>query len=328
MSKYRDNLPQLSNDLYLTDGGLETTMIFHNGFELPNFAAFVLLDDEKGMEALREYYRSYIEVAKENGTGFILESPTWRASQGWGSMMEYSPEDLVDVNRRAMHLLKELRGQYEDDSSKMPISLCIGSRGDGYDPKVRMTVEEAERYHATQINTVKDTEADMISAFTMAYSDEAIGMVLAAQKAGMPIVIAFTVETDGRLPSGETLKDAIERVDAETGNGPVYYMVNCAHPTHFRHVLHVDEPWMGRIKGIRANASTLSHAELDEAEELDDGDPQDLTEQYAKLREVLPNLTIFGGCCGTDTRHIRQFCTLECRNIMNGKTTEMDSRNA
>ncbi|HEX6025925.1 MAG TPA: homocysteine S-methyltransferase family protein [Solirubrobacter sp.] len=301
--KYRDRLPQLDADLFLTDGGIETVLIFHEGLELPSFAAFDLLKDEKGTEALRKYYEPYASLAREHGVGFVAEAPTWRASPRWASELGYCKEQLVDFNRRAIALMEDVRAAHETDSTPVVLSGCIGPHDDGYNPSELLSVQAAEDYHSTQIETFAGTAADMVTAITMTYAEEAIGITRAAQKFDMPVAISFTVETDGRLPSGEALGDAIEQVDDETGAGPAYYMINCAHPTHFEHVL-ADEPWMERIRGLRANASTRSHAELDEAEELDEGDPQDLGQRYAALANRLPRLTVLGGCCGTDHRHV------------------------
>jgi len=303
-AKYRKDLPQLSGDFFLTDGGLETTLVFHEGFELPAFAAFDLLKNARGQAALDDYFRKYAAVAKKYGVGFVLESPTWRSNPDWGQKIGYTKKDLVVMNRQAIDLLSNIRDDFEDEKTLIVISGCIGPRGDGYNPTSMMSATEAEAYHAWQMVVMAETETDMVSALTMTYAEEAIGVVRAAQAVGLPVVISFTVETDGRLPSGQTVKDAIEQVDAETNDGPAYYMINCAHPTHFEHTITIDEPWVQRIRGLRANASCLSHAELDEAEELDDGNPIELGSQYRALQDKLRNLNIFGGCCGTDHRHI------------------------
>jgi S-methylmethionine-dependent homocysteine/selenocysteine methylase len=238
MSKYRTALPQLNGDLFLTDGGVETTLIFHQGFELPYFAAFDLLKNDEGREGLREYFQPYVKIAKDHGVGFVLESATWRASPDWAERLGYTPEALQDANRKAIELLKEIREEPETDETKLIISGCVGPRGDGYSPDRQMTEEEAERYHAVQIGTFADTVADMITAITMTHAEEAIGVARAAISAGMPVVISFTVETDGKLPTGQSLKDAIEQVDTATKNGPAYYMINCAHTTHFERMPH------------------------------------------------------------------------------------------
>jgi S-methylmethionine-dependent homocysteine/selenocysteine methylase len=294
-------LPQLSGDrLFLTDGGLETTLIFHLGLELPDFAAFDLLRDDTGAEALRRYYESYIAVAREHGTGIVLDTATWRASRDWGERLGYSPEELAEANRRAVALIEELRASNPD----VPAVLdgVVGPRGDGYVVGETMTPEEAEAYHSDQIGTFAGTAADMVSAITMTYADEAVGIARAAHAAELPAAISFTVETDGRLPSGQPLGAAIEQVDAATESAPAYFMINCAHPTHFEGVL--EGPWLERVRGIRANASRMSHEELDAAEELDEGNPDELAEQYRALRDRLPNATVLGGCCGTDDRHV------------------------
>ncbi len=305
---YRDHLPQLEGDLFLTDGGIETVLIFHQGFELPAFAAFDLLKDEAGTEALRAYYAPYVELARERGVGFVLESPTWRASPGWAAQIGYGEEELEAMNRKAIALMAELRASY-GNGAPIVISGCVGPQGDGYNPTVLLTASAAQDYHATQIETFRDTEADMVTAITMTYADEAIGVARAAGEAGLPAAISFTLETDGRLPSGQTFGEAIEYVDAETGAAPAYYMINCAHPTHFEGVLDPNAPWTSRLRGLRANASTRSHAELDEATELDAGDPADLGARYAALREQLPHLNVLGGCCGTDHLHVTEICS-------------------
>lgn len=312
MTKYRDHLPQLHAP-FITDGGLETVLIFHQGIALPDFAAFVLLKDLMGRETLRRYYEKYVAIAQKYETGLILESPTWRASSDWGQRLGYTAKGLADLNERAIALLQEIRAESETSQSPMVVSGCVGPRGDGYSPTNLMDADTAERYHTEQIAAFASARADMACAITMTYAEEAIGIARAAQTAGLPIAISFTVETDGHLPSGQSLQSAIEQVDRETQSAPVYYMINCAHPTHFQNVLAAEEAssngWISRIYGLLANASRLSHAELDEAETLDDGSPTELGRQYAKLREHLPNLTVLGGCCGTDHRHIEAICS-------------------
>ena len=307
MSTYRGALPQLSGDIFLTDGGIETTLIFHEGIDLPYFAAFDLLKDDEGTEALRRYYRSYASIARDHGVGFILESATWRASSDWGEKLGYGKDDLAAVNGRAIALLAELRQEFETARSKMVISGCVGPRGDGYSPEELMSETEAEAYHHAQIEAFAGAGADMVTAITMTHAEEAIGVTRAAHANGLPVVISFTVETDGSLPSGQPLKHAIQQVDAATGAGPAYYMINCAHPEHFDGSLS-GEAWVTRIRGLRANASRKSHAELDEAEELDIGNPAELGAQKRALRDRLSHLNVFGGCCGTDHRHIGEIC--------------------
>ncbi len=305
MSKYRQGLPQLGGELFLTDGGIETTLVFHDELDLPYFAAFHLLKDEAGRDALRRYFVKHAAIARRHGVGFILESATWRASADWGQKLGYNPAQLADANRRAIRLLCVMRDELETDTTPMVISGCVGPRGDGYDPGKLMDADQALDYHLEQISVFAETVADMVTAITMTNVPEAIGVARAAVEAGMPSVISLTVETDGALPTGQPLREAIEEIDAATHRAPAYYMINCAHPTHFHSVLD-GRPWMRRLRGIRANASQCSHAELDEAEELDDGNPQELGRQYANLRQRFPQINVLGGCCGTDHRHIEQ----------------------
>jgi homocysteine S-methyltransferase len=283
---------------------METTLLFRDGLELPDFASFVLLDDSDGLEALRAYYASYVAIAARHGAGIVLDTPTWRANGDWGARLGYDAEALDDVNRRGVALLEEVRAGAGD--VEMLISGCIGPRGDGYAVESAMSPHQAQAYHSAQVATFADTSADLVSALTLNDADEAVGIARAATEAGIPSVISFTVETDGRLPNRQELRGAVADVDEATGGAPAYYMVNCAHPTHFEHVL--AHGGLDRVRGLRANASAKSHAELDESEELDQGDPDDLAARYRGLRPLMPNLTIVGGCCGTDERHIEAIC--------------------
>jgi S-methylmethionine-dependent homocysteine/selenocysteine methylase len=312
-AKYRESLPQRDGALFLTDGGIETTLIFQDGFDLPYFAAFHLLRDAKGREALVRYYERYIAIAKADRMGFVLESPTWRASADWGSKLGYAEADVVAVNRDSLKLMHELRTRHETAASPMVVSGCIGPRGDGYDPGQAMTPQAAEDYHRLQIGAFADAHADMVSAITMTNASEAIGITRAAMKAGMPVAISFTVETDGRLPTGQSLVDAICEVDIVTNKGPAYYMINCAHPTHFQAVL-ANEPWTRRIGGLRANASKRSHQELNDSPDLDAGNPVELGAEYRELVRRHPQINVLGGCCGTDHRHI-ECIALACREV-------------
>ena len=310
MAKYRDHLPQLDGGLFLTDGGLETTLIYQNGLDLPHFAAFDLLRDVAGRQTIQDYYRRYVEVAAEAGRGFVLESATWRASPDWGEKLGYSAEALTAANRESIEVIAELRQEYEAGGAggigALVLSGAIGPRGDGYVAGEVMSEAEAEAYHGLQVAAFAEAGADMISAVTMTNTPEAIGVTRAARAAGMLISVSFTVETDGRLPTGEALGEAIQAVDAATDQGPAYYMINCAHTTHFDATVDTDEAWMGRVRGLRANASRLSHAELDASVELDDGDPAEFARDYHALVRRHPQLTVLGGCCGTDHRHVAE----------------------
>jgi len=306
MTQYRHALPQLAGGLFLTDGGIETTLIFHDGIPLRDFAAFELLEDSRGLEALRRYFRGYAATAARFGTGLILESATWRANRDWATRLGHDRARLAGANRAAIRLLEEIRGEASSTGGPVVISGCVGPRGDGYQPADAMSDADAEAYHAEQIDTFAGTAADMVAAITMNYAAEAVGIARAARRAGMPVAISFTVETDGNLPTGQTLRAAIEQVDGATSHYPSYYMINCAHPTHFEHVLAETAPWMQRLRGLRANASRKSHAELNEAPDLDAGDPVELGNQYVALKRRLPGLNVMGGCCGTDHRHVEQ----------------------
>ncbi len=288
--------------MQLTDSGLETWLVFHRGLQLPDFAAFPLLDEPDQRVILAEYYRSHLRIAAEHGVGIVLETPTWRASPDWGARLGYDAVRLDRVNRDAVEFLRDLGGEFADVD--LTVSGNIGPRGDGYNPQELMSPAEAEVYHRAQIDSFVGAGADRVTMLTATHSGEAIGVVRAAAAAGIPSVIAFTVEIDGRLPSGQPLHEAIAEVDGATGAAALHFGINCAHPDHFTSALGEDPSAIARIGLLRANASRASHAELDEAEELDDGDPLELASQYSELIAHHPHLAVLGGCCGTDARHV------------------------
>lgn len=296
-------LPQLDRP-FLTDAGLETDLIFNRGIDLPYFASVTLLGSEDGKQALKDYFRGFLDLAARMGCGLVLESATWRAGPDWAEPLGLTVAGLDQLNREAIALLHELRDEYRDAAPDVVVSGCIGPRGDGYDPGRVMSVEEAEAYHRHQAAVLYDAGVTMLSAITMTNIPEAIGIARAAKAFGAPAAISFTVETDGRLPTGDTLADAIVAVDEATDGSPAYYMINCAHPAHFGLALDPEAAWIARIKGLRANASRCSHAELDAMTELDIGDPAELAALHRDLRQRFPGINVLGGCCGTDLRHV------------------------
>jgi homocysteine S-methyltransferase len=298
----RTPFPPLSAPV-VTDAGLETWLVFEKGIDLPAFAAYPLAATESGRALLTEYYEHYLEIARAASAAVVLEAPTWRANPDWAATLGHDRATLARLIDASVDVVHRLRPRWTSDQPFL-VGGAIGPRGDGYRIDVAMDPDAAAEYHAFQVGCFADTPVDVVTAMTIGYADEAIGITRAAAAADLPVVISFTLETDGRLPSGMPLGEAIEATDGATASHPTHYMINCAHPTHFAHVLDDDGPWLDRIVGLRANASTLSHAELDEAEELDEGDPVALAGAYLALRPALRRLTVVGGCCGTDYRHI------------------------
>ena len=287
----------------VTDAGLETWLIFERGVDLPAFAAYPLTASPDGRALLTEYYRYYLAIAEHAGAAIVLDAPTWRASPDWAGTLGHDRSALARLVEESVEVVHALRSQWAGDQPFV-VGAALGPRGDGYRVDVAMDADAAADYHSVQVGCLADTPVDVVTAMTIGYADEAIGITRAADAAGLPVVVSFTVETDGRLPSGMSLADAIETTDAATDGYPIHYMINCAHPTHFAHVLDASAPAAGRLGGLRANASMRSHAELDEMAELDAGDPDDLAARYVALRPKLPALHVIGGCCGTDHRHV------------------------
>lgn len=296
-------LPARNGRLHLSWVGMETDLIFNRGVDLPGFASFPLLESAQGRKLLLDYFADQVEVARNFGYGLLLESPTWMANRDRGGPLGYPPARLLEFNSEAIEMMAEFRDLHPD--TPILLSAQVGPRNDAYLTDEQMTKTEAQVYHSEQIGVLSETEADLISAFTLGYVAEAIGITRASQAANIDVVISFTVETDGNLPSGETLQAAIETVDRETACGPAYYLINCAHPDHFQHIL-TEGAWIGRLGGVIANASRCSHAELDNSETLDDGDPQELGAEIGDLYRKFPHFSVLGGCCGTDMRHMRE----------------------
>jgi len=289
---------------FLTDGGLETWLFFQQGFDAPEFAAVTLVDDPAARQALNTYFDHFLGIAERAGTGFVLDTNTWRGCTIWAEKLGVSAQELLAMSARSVEFAKQVRSRWSSRVAPILVNGVIGPADDAYRPGKLLTAESAEALHRPQIETFANSGTDMISAITITNIGEAVGISRGATKVGLPVVISFTVETDGRLPTGDLLGDAIEAVDSATDGAPAYYMINCAHPDHFRDAIATGEAWISRIGGLRANASRLSHEELDESEELDQGDPAEFGHLHIDLAKLLPNLRVVGGCCGTDFRHV------------------------
>lgn len=289
---------------YLADGGLETFMIFDKGHDLPCFSSAVLLDTEAGRRDLAAYFETYIDIARASGRGFVMDAPTWRSGVAWAEPLGLPIADVLEKNQSAVAFVSKIRDRHESETLPIVINGLVGPAGDAYAPGTLLSEEAAFETHAPQVHALGHAGVNMITAMTLTHAGEASGIARAAKEIDLPVAIAFTLETDGKLPSGQSLDEAIAQVDAASSSAPIYYMINCAHPDHFRDILDKEASWVSRIGGIRCNASRMSHAELDEAEELDDGNPAELGDLSVEIMRHLPNIRVVGGCCGTDHRHV------------------------
>ncbi len=294
---------------YLSDGGLETWLLFTKKIALREFAAFELHRSPQAEAVLWEYFRPYIDLAIEVEAGFVFTACTWRAQPQWGAKLGYSQSEILDLNERAVRSLEqfvEREWSPHRPRSWAMVQACVGSRDDAYRAQADRIIEEFRTYHFPQLKALKDSGVERIAAMTQSSVEEAVGITQACQELAVPLILSFTVETNGRIPAGESLEEAIEIVDDATGSYPTSYMINCAHPDHFGPHLPEKSAVLQRIEGVRANASKKSHQELDSSEILDSGDPVELAEKYSDLMAQLPQLRVFGGCCGTDISHIRK----------------------
>jgi len=299
-----NHLPEL-----ITDGGIETHIIFNMGVELPHFSAFPLNDSATGRDLIRRYYRDYLPVARAAGRGFLFATDSWRASPDWADRIGYDRALLKQNNVTSVALCAELAEEFTAAGVESAIAAVLGPRRDAWQYDAGMTVAEAFDYHSSQVEAFAGTAATSLHAYTLHNAREGIGIARSAQQAGLPVVLSFTVETNGALPGGKPLEVAVAEVDEATGGYPAYYMINCAHPRHFVRELRSGAPWVRRIGGLRANASSKSHSELDASPDIDIGDIAGLADDHAELLPLLSNLRLIGGCCGTDHRHIAAICT-------------------
>ena len=293
-------LPHETDQRYLVFAATGTDLIFNRGMELPGFASFPLNEDPKAQPVVVDQMRDLVQVAKDNGLGCIIDTLTWMANRDRAAPHGYDADRLAALNRTAVRLMRDLRD--EVDAEDVLLALCLGPSRDAYARLEPMSVADARDYHRVQIGTISDMGVDLIHAYTFNQAKEAAGVVLAAKECDIPIVVSLVVETDGRLDNGQPLEDAMAEIDSLTDAGAAYFMVNCAHPDHFSHVLNGNP----RLKGVVVNASRLSHAELDDAEEVDEGDPDELGAAVARLVRAFPAISVVGGCCGSDMRHMRR----------------------
>ncbi len=303
--KYRNNLPQLSGHDMTTQGGTWTWLQYVDGFELQHFCGFDLLNNPKAVVALRDYHRKVIEAVLPYEFGILVEGLHYRASWDWGKLVGYSKEGLKEINIQGVEFYHELASEYESDTSPIPIGGVVGPRGDAYDIENTPDVAEAEDYHSEQIETLKLAGVDLITAATFSSIEEAIGITRAAEAIEMPIVISFFTNNDGRLEGGDTMREAVEKVDAATNSAPAYYMINCCHPTEFAPALE-EKDWTNRLGGFMPNAVAMEKLSLCSLGHLEDGDPDELGIQMGEIATRFPSIHVWGGCCGTDSRHLGQ----------------------
>ncbi|WP_256795318.1 homocysteine S-methyltransferase family protein [Terrabacter sp. Ter38] len=309
------HLPQLAGRPMVTDGGLETDLIFNHGVELEEFAAYPLLWDAAGRALLTDYYDGYASIAARAGAGLLLESPTWRANRDWGARLGHSTTDLDRANADAVDLLRSLRRRYAAELGLQDVVVVgvVGPRGDGYRSAGAPNPAEAAEYHHAQVAAFAEAGVDVVTAYTLTTAGEAIGITQSCREQGLPVAISFTVEVDGRLPDRTTLAETISEVDDR--EAPDYYLVNCAHPEHVLAGLDADDgsAWRSRLLGLRYNASTRSHAELDDADDLDAGDLETISAGHDRVVGRLTGVTVVGGCCGTDASHVARLWDVDPR---------------
>ena len=298
--------PAGSGEVFLTEGGTETEIMYRHGFELPEFAMFTLLENPSAVTAMRGMFRDHLDVSAEFGLSFLLTGIDYRASPDWGAKLGYSPQALADANIAAIELLRDVAKGYDGQIPRLLVGGILGPRGDAYNLNQNITAESAEDYHSVQLTTLKVAGVDFASAQTFNNVPEAVGACRAASKIGVSLSVALTLDSTHRLKSGISLSQAITEIDAQTGDdAPDFYLINCSHPVEYEPALDNRE-WVKRLRGVRPNASKLEKIALCNLGHIEDGDPIELGQQLADLSSRHPHMDIFGGCCGTGAEHLRE----------------------
>ncbi len=298
--------PMGSGEMFLTEGGSETEIMYRHGFELPEFSMLPLLESPLALSALRDEYSQQLDVAAEFGLSFLLTGLDYRASPDWGSKLGYSPSGLADANIASIELLRDIAKGYEEQIPRLLIGGILGPRGDAYSLNQEITAESAEDYHAVQLETLKRADVDFACALTFNNVAESVGALRAANQTGVPLFVSLTLDRSGRLKSGPTLAEAIVEIDAQAGEAaPELYMINCSHPLEYEPALE-NRDWIKRLRGVRPNASKMEKLALCELGHIEEGDPVELASRLRDLSERYPHMDIFGGCCGTGHKHLRE----------------------
>lgn len=289
--------------LYLTEAGTETEVLYKEGYELPHFAMWTLLDNPEAMERIGDMYRRYLDVAAENETGIVLCGFDYRASPDWAALLDVDRDGLREVIHRGIGFLRDVSDPYRDRVPHILLGGSIGPRGDAYSRGEPVTADSAEEYHSFQIACLKEAGADIACAHTFNNIPEAVGVARAARAEGLPLAMYFSLDSSSRLNTGPSLRDAVIETDSQTGNAPLFYGLNCSHPVEFEPALEPGD-WIDRLRSIRPNASKMEKIALCKLGHLEDGDPDELGAQMGDLARRYPHMDIMGGCCGTDERHL------------------------
>lgn len=289
---------------YLAEGGQETEIMYRHGHELPEFAMYPLLDKPAAMADLKTMYERVLATAAEHGFTALISGLDYRGSPDWGGKLGYSNAALTDALEQSIAFLRDVARPYQEQGNEVLIGGVIGPRGDAYSLNRTITAEESEDYHAFQLEVLKRAKVDIVTAMTFNNVPEAVGVARAASRVGLPLTIAFTLDSNHRLKSGPSLRQAIESVDAETGEDrPDFYGINCSHPLEFEPALEPGD-WIKRVRSLRPNASAMDKIALCKIGHLEDGDPVDLGRRMGALSRRYPHIDVWGGCCGTWDRHL------------------------
>lgn len=290
---------------YLSEGGTETEFMYKHGFELPHFAIFPLLDNPDAVSKLREMFRSYLDVAAKHEVCALMGGLDYRASPDWGELLGYSPAGLADANMQSIEFLREIAGEYSSQIPETLIQGLIGPRGDAYERNETITENEAEDYHAVQLETLKEADVDLALAITFNNIPESVGVARAAAKIGIPLGISLSLDSSSKLNSGQSLSEAITMIDKATDQSPEFYSINCSHPLEFEPAIEPGD-WVNRIRGVRPNASKMDKMALCQLGHLEEGDPVELGVLCGDLARRYPHMDIWGGCCGTWDKHLNE----------------------
>ncbi len=305
MTHHDETPPRRPGLSWLTEGGIETEIMYKWGHDMPHFAMFPLLERAAAAADIRGMYRRYLDVAARHGFAALIGGFDYRASPDWGALLGYSDEGLAEANLRSIDFLRGLAREYRDGLPDARIAGYVGPRGDAYSLNRTITEDEAAEYHAVQLATLKRAGVDLAWAVTFNNPAEARGVVRAAREIGVPLALSFSLTSSSRLASGQTLAEAVQSVDAASDGYPAFYALNCSHPLEFEPAL-TPGAWQDRLRCIRPNAARIDKIALCKLGHLEEGDPHELGRQMADVARRFPQMDIWGGCCGTCESHLEE----------------------
>ena len=269
-----------------------------------------MIYDTIGKKILDKIYNQYISVAYKFNLPILILTPTWRANK---ERLELAGFKDKNVNADCVKFLFDIRNKYGEFASKILIGAPMACKGDAYNPEEALLSDEAYNFHKFQVKKLSEAGVDFLLGSTLPASSEALGMAKAMAESNIVYILSFVIHPNGKLLDGTSLNETISVIDNSVSPKPIYYMLNCVHPTHcmsaINNELNNTEVIRTRLKGLQANGSAMSPEELELLEKTSSQSPSIWGKKMIDLY-LNSNLKILGGCCGTNHHHIKSIARI------------------